>query len=375
MTNEKISLFCNEGGSDKEYHLQLEAKGDGYVVNYQNGKRGSALQSGTRTSSPVSYEKAKALYDSVVKAKLAGKDGKRYRRAANDSNGYTSPTLPDKFTGVLPQLLNAIPEGQEGPYLDDPDWVMQQKFDGHRRLVRIGNTSDSIIGINRKGEAIGIPPSAAEAFAALRVPSLVLDGEAIGDRLHVFDLLEYAGTNIRNWGFIRRFEQLRELLAALPSSSPVEIVPIYKSSQEKRRMFERLRASGAEGVTFKVALDRYVPGRPSSGGSAMKFKFWHEASVLVEQVNAGKRSVSVSVLSPQGDRVDIGSVTIPPDQDIPNAGAILEVRYLYAFHGGSLYQTTSKGVRDDIEPSECTQDQLVYKRAEVVDEEMSPVPM
>jgi ATP-dependent DNA ligase len=275
---------------------------------------------------------------------------------------------------VLPQLLHAVPEGEEAPYLDSPDWIMQQKHDGERRPVKTAAPGEPITGINRKGEAVGLSKAAAAEIAALAVPHLVLDAEAVGDRLYVFDLLEYGGTDIRAWPFARRYRQLREVLAALSPSSVVELVPVYVSLLEKRRAFEKLRVSGAEGVVFKLASAPYESGRPASGGPAMKFKFWHEASVLVEQVNAGKRSVSVSVLSPKGDRVDIGSVSIPANQDIPKAGAILEVRYLYAFLGGSLYQTTSKGVRDDIEPSACTQDQLVYKRVEELDYAMSPAP-
>ena len=35
------SLYYREGSSDKEYHVRLEAKGEGFVVNIAFGRRGS----------------------------------------------------------------------------------------------------------------------------------------------------------------------------------------------------------------------------------------------------------------------------------------------------------------------------------------------
>jgi hypothetical protein len=45
----------------------------------------------------------------------------------------------------------------------------------------------------------------------------------------------------------------------------------------------------------------------------------------------------------------VGSVTIPPSHTVPAAGSIVEVRYLYAYEGGSLYQPVYLGIRDDID--------------------------
>ena len=39
------SLYYREGSSDKEYHVRLEAKDDGFVVNIAYGRRGSSLRS------------------------------------------------------------------------------------------------------------------------------------------------------------------------------------------------------------------------------------------------------------------------------------------------------------------------------------------
>jgi bifunctional non-homologous end joining protein LigD len=61
-------------------------------------------------------------------------------------------------------------------------------------------------------------------------------------------------------------------------------------------------------------------------------------------------------------------VTIPPNQAIPAVGAIVEIRYLYAFRGGSVYQPVYIGERDDIDASACVADQLKFKREESDDD-------
>jgi bifunctional non-homologous end joining protein LigD len=156
--------------------------------------------------------------------------------------------------------------------------------------------------------------------------------------------------------------------------SAIKVAPLYVSSQEKRAAFESLRAVGAEGVAFKRADSRYMPGRPASGGSALKCKFWQTASVLVQALN-DKRSVALALLDSQGRMVNVGNVTIPPNQIIPNPGTILEVRYLYAFAGGSLIQTTSLGARDDVERTDCILTQLKFRAAaENFEIDSSPAP-
>jgi bifunctional non-homologous end joining protein LigD len=382
MTIDQISLFYKEGTSDKVYHLQIIQGDAGYVVNFQHGRRGGALQGGTKTKAAVSLAKARSVFEAIVKEKL----GKGYEPGASTNSGVVTPNIAlaataaqpsivaaaaakkaARASGVLPQLLNAVTQDEAGSYLDDPNWVMQQKFDGRRMLVKVGAKGE-IAGINRKGETVSLSQGVAEELLALGKQHFILDGEAIGDKLFVFDLLEYRGGDIRDLPLTNRYKYLTDLLS---QNSNVILAPLYTSAQDKRVTFEALRASGAEGVVFKRADSRYVPGRPASGGSALKVKFWQTASVLVQAVN-DKRSVAMALLDAHGRMTSVGNVTILPNQTIPIPGAILEVRYLYAYQGGSLFQPTSKGVRDDIERTDCTLSQLIYKTVD--EEELSPTP-
>jgi bifunctional non-homologous end joining protein LigD len=67
--------------------------------------------------------------------------------------------------------------------------------------------------------------------------------------------------------------------------------------------------------------------------------------------------------------VPVGNVTIPPNHAVPAAGEIIEVEYLYAYHGGSLYQPVYRGKRTDLDLDACTTVQLKYKPAGYEDDE------
>ena len=66
-----INLFYRDGSSDKVYQIQIAPIGDLFVVNFQFGRRGTALQTGSKTTSPVSLSKAEQIFDKLVAEKQA----------------------------------------------------------------------------------------------------------------------------------------------------------------------------------------------------------------------------------------------------------------------------------------------------------------
>jgi len=113
---------------------------------------------------------------------------------------------------------------------------------------------------------------------------------------------------------------------------------------------------------FKDLHAAWHSGRPNSGGPALKFKFVETASCIVGGSRAGKRSVELLLLDPAVPRL-VGNVTIPPNHAIPPPDSVIEVRYLYAYPGGSLFQPVYLGPRDDVDIRECTIQQLKLKAA------------
>jgi bifunctional non-homologous end joining protein LigD len=61
-----INLYYQDANSDKVYQAQVEPSGNGFVVNFQFGRRGSTLQSGTKTNEPVSHADAMKIYNRLV---------------------------------------------------------------------------------------------------------------------------------------------------------------------------------------------------------------------------------------------------------------------------------------------------------------------
>src|ERR1039457_1479025 len=68
---DRISLWYCEGASDKIYQAEIVPVSEGFQVNFAYGRRGSTMNTGTKTSTPVPYAQAKKVFDTLVKAKLA----------------------------------------------------------------------------------------------------------------------------------------------------------------------------------------------------------------------------------------------------------------------------------------------------------------
>jgi len=346
MKPEKITLYFQQGKSDKIYKAALEKQGELFLVNFAYGRRGATLKTGTKTQTPVPYEKAKKIYDKLILSKSA----KGYVPNADESDYvYESDQVK---TGIHCQLLNPIEESELAEFINNDEWWGQQKMDGKRMLIQ---KSTELIAINRKGLSVGAPQSIFDSAAKLN-RNFIIDGEAIGDDLYVFDLLNLDDEDIRSKPYQERYE----LLLSLGFSNAIKIVTPAKTEKEKKSQVKKLRKAAAEGVVYKKHTAIYEPGRPNSGGNQRKFKFYETASVIVSKIN-NKRSVGVAVLE-KGKAVFVGNVTISINKEIPKEGDIIEVRYLYAYKGGSLYQPTFLGVRTDVEEKECVIEQLKYKQ-------------
>jgi len=352
MNPESITLYYRDGGSDKIYQAELKEQDGGCVVNFAFGRRGTTLQTGTKTASPLAYEKAKKIFDKLVSEKTA----KGYTPGA-DGTPYTSTSNEERATGIHPQLLNPISEDVVEQYLSNNDYWMQEKFDGKRILIQ-QDPQGAVRGINRKGLVVDLPDNVHMAAHKLIGPFL-FDGEAIGDRYVVFDCLELGGKCLRKLTYQQRWICIPEF----DKASPIQKAVMSVNLSEKKAQYEKIKKRGGEGVVFKRHDAAYVPGRLASGGSQLKCKFYATASVIVASVNGSKRSVALDVYG-SSKLVPVGNVTIPPNVDIPKPKTVIEVRYLYAFKGGSLYQPTYIHQRDDVLPAECGIGQLKYKAGE-----------
>ena len=344
------SLYYREGSSDKEYHVRLEAKDHGFVVNIAYGRRGSTLSTGTKTHSPVYYDAALLIFERLVREKRA----KGYTTGSAGTL-YQHTEQAAQVSGLFPQLLNPIEQAEVLQLISDPRWAMQEKLDGKRLILR--KQDGRIEGINKKGLVVSVPATVIKTANELD-GDFVLDGESIGDHLHAFDLLFLNGEDLRAKSYHHRYVLLLNLLASgLPKH--IRIVGCFIDPLDKASWLHTFKRQKAEGIVFKQLSAPYTPGRPNSGGSQLKHKFVATLSAVVAKVNT-QRSVQLRLLNHEGWQI-VGNVSIPVNHSIPGVGAIVEVRYLYAYPDGSLFQPVYLGERSDVGVEECVVSQLQFK--------------
>lgn len=356
MSVKSTSLYFREGSSDKVYHARIEEVGGGFEVHFSYGRRGGPLTHGSKTSSPVDLAQATKIYDKLVKEKVA--------------KGYTPDTSGAVFSGtqaitgkvasgLLPQLPNMVTEGEARALLQDDNYMLQEKIDGVNLMVAVADDGTAV-GSNKKGLVV---PLTKELEAAMkRYPGCTFAGELVGDTYHVFDLIKVRGRDISEKGFDARYCELVVLVINGSDPAPLALVDAASGTPAKVTMAQRIEKEGKEGFVFKLKYAPFTPGRPASAGPQLKFKLWKSASMQVIKVNT-QRSVEVAVLTDCGKWRSVGSVTIPVNHSVPAVGAIVEVRYLYAFVNGGLHQPSYLGERSDIDMVECLESQLEFKAA------------
>jgi len=353
-----VTLHFQGGGSDKIYKLAIEPAGDLWVVNYANGRRGGTLTQAPVTKAPVSYAEARKQCNAKLFSKVG--DGYLPIEGSRFGDGMTAEaiaTVARESSGVVPQLVNVAGESAIEHLIEDNAWVAQLKYNGDRRIVIV--EAGKAIGGNRRGQTVALSKPIADCALSLG-HDLKLDGEQIGDTFHCWDILELDGKDLRGLPLFGRSDILADLLENLPENSAIAQVRTAIGAASKRQLLEYAKANNLEGVVFKRSDATYEPGRPNSGGSWLKHKLWYSLSAIVEKVNS-QRSVALQLIEADGTPISVGNVTIPSNHAIPAEGEVIEVRYMHAFDGGSLFQPTYLGKRNDIAPAECLASQRVFE--------------
>src|SRR6185437_5039278 len=221
-TEESITLYYRQGASDKIYNVGIEPSGAGFVVNFAYGRRGATLTTGSKTATPVSFEQEKKIYDKLVKEKTA----KGYTPGEN-STPYQHTEKADRAAGIVPQLLNAVEECDAQTFIADAQYWAQEKFDGRRVLIR--RVGGAITGINRLGLVIDLPEPMVRHARTIGSQQWLIDGEAVGDTLFAFDVLESACSNLRQEPYVKRLRALEKIVGA-GKDAPIRAVQTATTS-------------------------------------------------------------------------------------------------------------------------------------------------
>jgi bifunctional non-homologous end joining protein LigD len=364
---QSVQLFFQEGSSDKVYNAQIVDDAGAYTVRVQWGRRGAGLQEGTKAVR-VSRAAAQTAFDRVVREKT----GKGYQAiTAQIRPAVVAPPVGEgsasraggtrrERVGHPAQLLNPIEDGDVDDFLADDAMIAQQKLDGARVLVHVGR---ELVATNRDGQRTELARHALAGLAYLP-PGTIVDGEVLGDAYWLFDVLFFAGDDLRERGYLERWSILDgDLEPALAGDA--RVLPVAIGGAAKQTLHDRLRRAGVEGMVFKHRDAPYRPGRPASGGTQRKYKFVKTADVVIVE-NAGN-AYRMAVWD--GSRLfEVGNVfagtTNASRADLDarlgrGEHPVAEVRYLYATDDHQLFQPVFVGVRTDKQGPECVRAQLV----------------
>ena len=262
-------------------------------------------------------------------------------------------------SGILPQLLNPITPDEAEKYLNDPNWGVEEKFDGKKFMIRKRGTL--IEGINKHGQIIVIPTPLKKVVEAIP-EDFEIDGEwvSIKSEYDAYDLLKRAQSSIRGSSCKSRHAALVSFLGS--GKGCLKVAELVTGEAEKRAFIKKLEQDGKEGYVLKDLRASYTEGRPSEGGTMLKVKFWESGSFIVTRVNLdpnneeSKRSVEVGLLVGDGSSQQLkrfGTVPVPTTHKMPKVNDVVEVLYLYMVK--ALVQPRYQGVRDDVYQSECTE--------------------
>lgn len=345
MSSVKSARFTfTQGSSDKEYRIHIQSAKGGFHVIGENGRRGGTLTPQPKTTSPVSREEADKLFDKLVKERL--KKGYVMEGKATE----IAVVVKAKTATMVQLLKDCQDENQLEALLNNSNYIVQEKFNGERRTL--DKKEGQIAGGNKKAETVGLPQIIIDSVASHM--DIELDGEIIGETLYVFDLLRLNGKDIRKQPLIKRLETLN----SLKFGSNIKVIKTAFTTAEKKKLLQDVKDANGEGIVIKEAAAQYNAGRDNS--TAFKHKLYKTATIKVAAITKGKRSVQMQVME-NGSFTEVGAVTIPVNQEVPSVGEYCEVRYLYAYKGGSLFQPTFLFKRDDVDDTDCGIQQLVYK--------------
>jgi len=283
-----VKLQYRSAASDKIYHLSLEAAGPLYpelwCVNFAFGRRGTTLQTGTKTKAPVSYGEARRIYERV----LAEKTGEGYvpfdLAPAPSHQTPAAGALP--FEGIEPMLCTAIEIADAERFIRDDRYWLNRKFDGKRVLLY--RTGDVVAGSNRKRGRVDLPVRVARA--AREIPgNWIMDGELIGETYWAFDLLTVEGRDLRDEWLSRRTAMLTGL-CVVPTGNVIRAADWAITQRGKEDLYRQVVDTHGEGVVFKLAHSTYRAGRKPTGWPWLKCKFVATAT-LIAGPRTDKRSV------------------------------------------------------------------------------------
>ena len=95
QTTTPTTLYYRQDSSDKVYQAAIEPSRDGYHVTFAYGRRGATLQTGSKTTKPVTLEEAEKIHAKLIASKVS----KGYT-PAEDGTPYAQTERQGRDSGI-----------------------------------------------------------------------------------------------------------------------------------------------------------------------------------------------------------------------------------------------------------------------------------
>ncbi len=296
-----------------------------------------------------------------------------------------------------------------GKPFTDGAWVFELKYDGYRLFAE---KHDGVVTLySRAGNDLSATfPDVVESVAALPFPSFILDGEVVvaDERglpsfallqkrgrltrradvaraaldlpasLYAFDLLYFAGLDLRSLPLLERKSALRELL---PSSSALKFSEHVEAQGEA--MFVEAERLGLEGIVGKRAASRYasrrstdwikvnaaksddfvvvgyVPPKQGGDGFGALLLAQYRDGVLTYAGRVGSGFAHRDFNAIEARLADLAPAEAPVGADSVrdalwrSAGPVVQVKFKQRTADGALRQPVFMRLRDDKKADDC----------------------
>jgi ATP-dependent DNA ligase len=248
--------------------------------------------------------------------------------------------------------------------IDNPRWMMEQKFDGDRLLL-VYEDAKMPRGFTRKGEECTLPSIKGLDLTPLHSRHrgrTILDCEMLEDgQIHVFDIPEMQSIDLCGMMYSRRRELLENTFTYFEREG-FNCVSVFKTQDEKLEAFYRFKNDTTiEGIMFKHDASFYRFNHRNK--EWRKHKFYKTCSAIITELCREGKDESVTICVKDGEAYhEVSGCKIPSryQQELGiQVGDVIEVRFLTLTPDNKITQPVFIRKRRDIDPETATLERLI----------------
>lgn len=224
-------------------------------------------------------------------------------------HGYVNSEVEARSSGLTNQLKLPMPMLAERiekiKNLDLDDCLVQYKYDGHRCLIKIDPTTNSIVAYTRRGKEIHTIDHITEAMSSIN--EIILDGELYCHGESLQTIASWAKRQQPNTAklefycydaiipgvpYPKRLERIKQTVIL---GKGANTVPTWKwpNSENKNIKLElhKARDLGYEGLILRTKDLDYEVGRRSK--KLIKVKHWDDDEFIVHHIDRSRRGRTI----------------------------------------------------------------------------------